>query len=57
MAGFPPWYYKRLIKTGFNFIINRFSFNKTVRYYHRFEWEKTMGFFKGYSDFRKIKGA
>jgi glycosyltransferase involved in cell wall biosynthesis len=56
-AGFPRWYYKRLIKTGFNFIVHRFSFSKTVRYYYRFEWEKTMGYFKGYSDFRKIKGA
>ena len=54
-AGYPRSYYKRLIRTGFNFVFSRFSFSKTVRYYHRFEWERTKGYFKGYSDFRKKK--
>lgn len=52
-AGFPASYYKRLIATGFNFIFSRFSSSKTVQYYHLFKWKETLGYFKGYSAFRK----
>ena len=51
-AGFPRSYYKRLFLNLIPYLITRFFFGKTVKYYYLFQIKKIVGQFEGFKAFR-----